>query len=99
MRYIKELADNIMEEVEDAKKYAEKSLEHKAWGDSYAASRYHQLAEDELSHASFLHELVTKQIKKLGEVYTPPAEMMEKWEKAHKEYVEKTAWIKQMLNM
>lgn len=99
MRYIKELSDNIMEEVEDAKKYAEKSLEHKAWGDSYAASRYHQLAEDELSHASFLHELVTKQIKKLGEVYTPPADMMEKWEKAHKEYVEKTAWIKQMLNM
>jgi hypothetical protein len=55
MRYIKELADNIMEEVEDAKKYAEKSLEHKAWDDSYAASRYHQLAEDELSHANFLH--------------------------------------------
>lgn len=99
MRYIKELADNIMEEVEDAKKYAEKSLEHKAWGDSYAASRYHQLAEDELSHASFLHELVTKQIKKLGEVYKPPEDMMEKWEKMHKEYVEKTAWIKQMLNM
>ena len=26
-------------------------------------------------------------------------EMMEKWEKAHKEYVEKVAWIRQMLNM
>ena len=99
MRYIKDLADNIMEEVEDATKYAEKSLEHKAWGDSYAASRYHQLAEDELSHASFLHELVTKQIKKLGEVYTPPVEMMEKYEKTHKEFTEKAAWIKQMLNM
>ena len=99
MRYIKELADNIMEEVEDAKKYAEKSLEHKAMGDTYTASRYHQLAEDELSHANFLHELVTKQIKKLGEVYTPPSDMLEKWEKTHKEYVEKAAWIKQMLAM
>lgn len=99
MRYIKELADNIMEEVEDAKKYAEKSLEHKAWDDSYAASRYHQLAEDELSHASFLHELVTKQIKKLGEVYTPPSCLQEEWGKMHKEFTEKAAWIKQMLNM
>ena len=29
----------------------------------------------------------------------PSEEMLEKWEKAHKEYVEKVAWIKQMLSM
>ena len=39
------------------------------------------------------------EIKEISKVYTPPADMQEKWDKAHKEYVEKAAWVKQMLSM
>lgn len=35
----------------------------------------------------------------IGGTYVPPTEMMDKWEKDHKKYVEKSAWIKQMLSM
>ena len=45
-----------------------------------------------------MHEFVVKEIQKISND-TPPIEMQEKWENAHKEYVEKSAWIRQMLVM
>jgi hypothetical protein len=57
------------------------------------------MASDELRHSSFLHEWAVAEIEELSKVYTPPVWMEEKWEKSHKEYVEKVAWIKQMLAM
>jgi hypothetical protein len=47
----------------------------------------------------FLHEWVVKEIEEISKVYTAPADMASKWEKAHREYVEKAAWIRQMLEM
>jgi hypothetical protein len=38
-------------------------------------------------------------VETISKVYTPPTEMMETWEKAHKKYVECVGWIKQMLAM
>lgn len=99
MRYIQKLVDHIEDELESAKDYAECYIEHKAKGDSSIASRFKTMAEDELSHAMFFHELAVKEIEKLGKIYTPPVDMMEKWEHEHKEYVERTAWIRQMLAM
>jgi hypothetical protein len=39
------------------------------------------------------------EINKLSSVYTPPTEMMEKWDMDHKKYVEKAAWVRQMLQL
>jgi intergrase/recombinase len=99
VKIIKDYVDHIDEEIEGAKDYAEKYVEHKVKDDMQAASRYKEMANDELKHAMYVHEMATKEIDKLSKVYTPPAEMMEKWEKAHKEYVERVAWVKQMLAM
>lgn len=57
------------------------------------------MAKDELKHADYLHELAVNEINKLSSVYTPPTEMMEKWDMDHKKYVEKAAWVKQMLQL
>lgn len=39
-------------------------------------------------------------INSLKAVYpNPPQYMMEEWEKSHKYYIEKVAWIKMMLSM
>jgi len=38
-------------------------------------------------------------INKLQEVYKPSQEMLDKWDESHRGYVEKVAWIKQMLSM
>lgn len=98
MTKIKQLIDNIDEEIEGAKNYAECFLEKKAKGDQWA-SKFKDMANDELRHAMYLHDYTVQEIESLKKVYTPPVEMQEAWDKAHAKYVEKVAWIKKMLEM
>lgn len=99
MKRIKHLADQIIDELESAKEYAEEYLTFKAKGDAPWATRYKTMSEQELQHANYIHERAMNEINELKKVYTPPEEMMEKWEHEHREFIEKTAWIKQMLAM
>ncbi len=99
MKVIKNLVDSIKEEVCGAKEYAEKFVEAKAKGNIQKANRYHEMAHDELKHAMYQHEWAVSEIEEISKVFVPPTEMMEEWEKAHREYVEKVAWIKKMLEM
>lgn len=99
MTVIKNMVDKIDEELCGAKDYAEKYVEAKAMGNSMLANRYKEMTQDELKHAMYAHDLAVEKIEQLRAVYEPTAEMEEKWDKSHKEYVEKTAWIKMMLNM
>lgn len=99
MRHIKKYVEHIEEEIEGAKNYAEKYVEYKAKGDMQTAAKYKAMAEDELHHASIIHELAVKEINELSKVITPPVEMMDKWEHEHKEYVANAAWVRQMLAM
>jgi hypothetical protein len=99
MKYISDYADRMSDEIEDAKYYAEKYVECKAKGHIDRATKYKELANDELKHAMVIHEIATKEIEDVSKVFVAPSEMMEKWEKAHKEYVERVAWVKQMLAM
>lgn len=99
MRKIQALVEQIDEEICSAKDYAETSLEYKAKGNQSWYTKYKEMANDELKHAMYIHDRAIMEIEELSKVYTPPAEMQEKWDKSHKEYVEKVAWIKQMLSM
>lgn len=99
MRKIKHYVEEIEEEVEGARRYAEKYVEEKAKGQTTLANRYREMAGDELKHATYIHEMAVAEIEQISKVFKPPVEMEEKWEKAHKEFVEKVAWIKQMLAM
>lgn len=99
MKKISRLAKQINEELEGAQCYAESYLDYKAKGVTAWASRYKSMAEDELKHAGFIHDRAVEEITELSKVYTPPVEMEKKWEECHKGYVEKAAWIKQMLAM
>lgn len=99
MRSIKMYVDAIDEEIEGAKDYAEKYVEAKAKGDMSKANRYKEMANDELKHSMYLHEWAVAAIDEVSRVYKAPSDMEEKWQKAHKEYVEKMAWVKQMLTL
>lgn len=99
MTKIKEQVDHILDELCGAKEYAECYVMEKSKGNTQWANRYKEMANDELKHANYLHDKVVADIDEISKVYTPPTEMMDKWEKDHKEYVEKSAWIKQMLSM
>ena len=99
MKIIKQYVDAIDDEIHGAKKYAEMYVEKKAKDDMASATRYKEMANDELKHAAYEHEWAVKEIEQISKVFTPPVEMQEAWDKAHKEYVEKVAWIRQMLSM
>ena len=98
MRYIEELVETIDDELEGAKDYAEKYLQLKAEGDSWS-TKFKELANTELSHALTIHDYAVQKIDELKRIYTAPVEMQEMWDTSHKKYIEKTAWIKQMLTM
>lgn len=100
MERIKKFADHIKDEICDAKTYAENYVQAKVDGNSSAATKYKEMASDELKHAGYLHEMVVSEINKIkstGIQY--PAEMEERWNTVHKEYVDKAAWVKQMLTL
>jgi hypothetical protein len=99
MKKIKDYVERIEEEIEDAKEYAERYVECKVKDNMSSANKYKEMASDELKHAMYLHEFAVNEINELSKVYTPPANMQEVWNKAHREYVEKVAWVKQMLSM
>lgn len=99
MTRIKELADEMKEELHSAKCYAEEYLTFKAKDNGMWANRYKEMAQDEMKHAGYLHERVVAEIEELRKVYTPPQDMLDKWESDHKKYIEKAAWIKQMLTL
>ena len=99
MTKIKKLADEIMDELDSAKEYAEDYLTYKAKNNIPWANRYKEMAQDEIKHAGYIHDRVVEEIEELRKVYTPPEEMMEKWDSDHKKYIEKAAWIRQMLAM
>ena len=104
MTKIKKYVDQIAEELDGAKNYIEKALEYKAMGNTpentTRYNTYKEMSIQELSHGTNLHQFAVQDIEKLKAVYPEiPSDMMEKWEKAHKEFIEKAAWIKQMQSM
>jgi len=104
MTKIKKYVEDIADELDDAKKYIEIALEYKAAGNtpenSTRYSVYKDMSVQELAHSSNLHQFAVQDIEQLKTVYPDiPQSMMDSWEKAHKEYVEKSAWIKQMQSM
>ena len=105
MTKIKKYVEDIAEELESSKEYMEKALEYKAMGanDPKYAERYNgykEMSVQELGHATRIHQYAVQDIERLKSVYPEiPQDMMDKWEHSHKEYVEKTAWIKQMQAM
>ena len=100
MKKIKDLADEIKDEIGGAKKYAECYVEAKVNGNSSMATKYKEMANDELKHAGYLHEFVVAEINKIKSsgIQYPP-EMEDRWKTVHAEYVDKAAWVKQMLTL
>lgn len=99
MKRIKKLVDDIKDELCSAKEYSETYLDFKAKGNSAWANKYKEMALQELNHAMNIHDYAVQEITELRKVYTPPTKMEKKWDEEHAEYIEKTSWIKMMLNM
>ena len=100
MTKIKKYVEDIREELDGAKHYMECALEYKAAGNSTRYAKYKEMSIQELGHATNLHEFAVQDIEALKSVYPEiPQEMMDKWDHAHIDFVEKAAWIRQMQSM
>lgn len=99
MRRIKMIVDDIHEELEGALHYAECFVQAKSDGDPAMAERFRSMSEDELRHATVLHDRAVSEIEKLEEHYHPTSEMKDGWDKAHREYIRKHEWIEEMLGV
>lgn len=99
MKIIKRLVCKIDEELKDAQNYAEMYVEKKALNENEWATKFRLMAEDELRHAMIMHDYSVQKIERLRQVYSPSEDMLDKWNKAHADYVDRVAWIKQMLAM
>lgn len=100
MTKIKKYVDNIAEELEDSKSYMEKALEYRAEGNTDRYNGYKEMSLQELNHAMRIHDYAVQDIAKLRAVYPEiPQSMQASWDKAHVDFVEKSAWIKQMQAM
>ena len=100
MKKIKDYVEKINEEIDGAQEDIEKALWYKAKGDANRYTKYKEMSIQELGHAMTVHQFASEDIVELKNVYPDfPEEMQDAWDKAHNEYVEKVAWIKQMQTM
>ena len=100
MTKIKKYVEEIKDELDGAKHYMETALEYKAMGDSSRYNTYKEMSVQELGHAMNIHQFAVQDIEKLKAVYPEvPQAMLDKWNDSHIDFVEKSAWIKQMQAM
>ena len=85
----------IKEEVCSAKHYACKYLEYKTEKPGWA-KMYYEMAEEELKHAEYLHEIADEYASGLS--WMPEEDKIE-WGNCTNMLHEKTAWVKMMLSM
>lgn len=99
MREIKELSDEMKEELEGAKCYAKLYVNYKSSNPSLA-KKYYEMANDELKHANYLHEMAVEKINKVKEENLSFPEYMEMiWKDKHDAYIDEMANIKVILAM
>lgn len=99
MRKIKELVERIDDELTSAEEYAECYIDYKANNNTQMATRFYDMANDELNHAITIHDVAMKEIEKVNAVFNAPPEMREKWDKSHSDYIARNSRIKSMLGM
>ncbi len=97
MKLVKDYIEHLCDEVEGAMDYAEKYIECRAKGESSRASKYREMASDELNHASFVRDMAYQDIKRISEMMVIPMDVEDEWDKAVKHCDEKMALVKRML--
>ena len=99
MKEIKELVEEIREELEGAKHYAEQSAKLKHT-DMTRSETYAEMARQELSHVDKLHSMAVKKIEAQRESgHEAPAAMQAVWYWEHEKMIKCTAKIRAMLDM
>lgn len=99
MKEIKELADEMKEELCSAKEYAKCYQTYKNTNPSLA-KKFYEMANDELKHAMYLHDMAIDKIEEIKEQNLTLPEYMEMvWKEKHEKYIDKMSKVKSILAM
>lgn len=99
MKTIKEIVEAIHEELEGAEDYAKKATQYKM-DDKALADNYSMMAAQELEHVDKLHAQVVRMIKAHQATGKEvPAAMQAVWDYEHRNFMDKVAKIKMLLEM
>lgn len=99
MKIIKDIVEEIKEELEGAGDYAERAIKHKGVDDGFAVM-YAEMAGQEMGHVDRLHAKAQEVIKKYrAEHGEPPSVMQAIWDYEHKQLVERAGEIRAMIDM
>lgn len=99
MKEIKELEDQIGEELHDAKKYIKCALKNKD-ENKKLADLYYKLANEEMNHMELLHNMVVNIIDDYRDEHgEPPAEMMAVYNYIHEKHIDKAKDVKMLISM
>ena len=99
MKILDHMIDELKEEVDGARVYAEKYIECKARGNIARANRYKEMAHDELKHANFLKEMDMADVDELSRVYSMTEEEKNCWEHGIKHLNDQMAMVMHILSM
>ena len=95
---IEKYKEEICEELEGAKNYAECYVDCKVRGSAHA-TKYKEMAAEELKHAGYLYDMAGKYVEEMKKAITIPEEMKRTWEECTSVYVCKSSQAKQMLTL
>lgn len=99
MTIIRDISEEIEEELDDSEKYAKLAIEYK---DEHPdlAEMYMSLSNAEMDHVNKLHDAVTRLIKEHREKHgEPPAQMLAVYDYLHTRHTDHAARIKAIQSM
>lgn len=99
MKMLDKMMDELHEEVEGARDYAEKYIDCKARGNIPRANKYKEMASDELRHFTTLRDFAIADAEGIKRIHTLTENEVEAWEHAHKKINDEIAMIHHLLSM
>ncbi|MDE6746911.1 MAG: hypothetical protein K2J72_09790 [Oscillospiraceae bacterium] len=99
MRLIKDITDDMMKEIHDAKHRIKRAMEFKPLYPDIA-QREIDIAAQELTHAEKDHKSAMEMIEEFKKTKgEPPEYMIEFWKEKHEDFMEKYARAKCMIDL
>jgi ferritin len=98
MKIIEKLIDHITDEIEGAEEYAEKSIECRARGHNTRATKYKEMAHDELRHAEEIYTFAEEDIEAIRRAHPLTVDEEELWAHFKKRMHEHVSRIKNYIN-
>lgn len=98
MGILEHMLEELTEELDGGREYAEKYIDCKARGNIPRATKYKEMAHDELRHFSTLREFFAADVDGIKRVHPLTEEEVSWWEHEHKKLNDKVAMIHHLLS-